>query len=198
MTHLSPTLFNIYINDLFNELDKDNSDYVTLNDIDKISALMFADDLILISTSKSGLQKSLNALEKYTKKWKLEINYKKSKCITFSRSNHKEKHQFTINNQILENTNEYKYLGIIINKKGSFLPTLEDLNLSCKAKRAIYSINSKINIRFLSVKTLLKIFDSLICPILLYGSEVWESYLNQNDEKWDQNSIEKVHTQFIK
>ena len=116
--------------------------------------------------------------------------------ITFTRSNHKENHQFSINNQILENTNEYKYLGIIINKKGSFLPVLDDL--SCKAKRAIYSINSKINIRFLSVKTLLKCFDSLIYPILLYGSEVWEPYLNQNDEKWDQNSIEKVHTQFIK
>ena len=42
--------------------------------------------------------------------------------ITFSKSNHKEKHQFIINNQKLENTNEYKYLGIIINKKGSFAP----------------------------------------------------------------------------
>ena len=106
---LSPMLFNIYINDLFNEIDKDNPVYVTLNEMDRISSLMFADDFILISTSKSGLQKSLNALQKYTKKWKVEINYKKSKCITFSKSNHKEKHQFTINNQILQN------LGIPIN-----------------------------------------------------------------------------------
>ena len=56
--------------------------------MDKISALMFADDLILLSTSKTGLQNSLNVLENYTKRWKLEINYKKTKCITFSKSNH--------------------------------------------------------------------------------------------------------------
>ena len=91
MLHKETRLFNIYINDLFNELDTDNSDYVTLNEIDKISALMFADDLILISTSKSGLQKSLNALQKNMKKWKLEINYKK--YITFSKSNHQDKLQ---------------------------------------------------------------------------------------------------------
>ena len=60
---LSSTLFNIYINDLFNEIGKVNIDLVTLNDIDNINALMFADDLILISTSKTGLQNSLNVLE---------------------------------------------------------------------------------------------------------------------------------------
>ena len=193
---LSPTLFNLFINDLFKEINSANNNSVTLNNIDKINTLMFADDLILLSTTKEGLQKSLNALDKYVQKWKLEINYKKTKCMTFSKSNQKEKHIFTIRDQILDNTNEYKYLGLTINKKGNFSPTLEDL--SCKAKRAIYSIKSKINIRFISIRTLLKLFDSLISPILLYGSELWEPYLNQGDEKWDQNSIEKIHTQFIK
>ena len=193
---LSPTLFNIYINDLFAKIDEVNDDFVTLNEIDKISALMFADDLILISTSKEGLQNSLNALGIYAEKWKLEINYKKTKCVTFTKSNHKEVHEFNINRQKIDNTNEYKYLGIKINTKGSFLPALGDL--SCKAKRAIYSMNSKINIRFLSIKTLIRLFDSLICPILLYGSEIWEPFLNENNDKWDNNEIEKVHTQFLK
>ena len=59
-------------------------------------------------------------------------------------------------------------------------------------------MNSKINIRFLSIKSLIKLFDSLICPILFYSSEVWEPLLNQNEDKWDQNPIERVHTQFMK
>ena len=193
---LSPTLFNIYINDLFGELEKSNDNFVTLNNIDKIRALMFADDLILISTSKEGLQNSLNILNNYIKKWKLEINYKKTKCVTFSKSNHKEKHQFKINNHNLENADKYKYLGLTINKKGSFSPALEDL--SCKAKRAIYAMNSKMNLRFLSIKSQIKLFDSLVCPILLYGSEVWEPFINQSDDKWDNSEIEKVHTQFLK
>ena len=103
--------------------------------------------------------------------------------MTFSKSNHKEKHTFILGERTLDNINEYKYLGFTINKKGNFSPTLEDL--SCKAKRAIYSINSKLIMRFLSVKTLLKLFDSLISGsenmgtlyILLYGSELWEPYI---------------------
>ena len=95
-------------------MGKDNIDLITLNNIDKINALMFninMDD-----------RTPLNVLENYIKKWNLEINDKKTKCITFSKSKHKEKHQFIINSQKLENTNEYKYLGIIINKKGLLAP----------------------------------------------------------------------------
>ena len=55
-----------------------------------------------------------------------------------------------------------------------------------------------MNIKFLSPKILLKLFDSMISPILLYGCELWEPYLNQDIDKWDANPIEKVHTQFIK
>ena len=75
---LSPTLFNIFINDLFKEINTSHADSVSLNNIDKISVLMFADDLILISTTREGLQKYLDTLDTYAKKWKLEINYKKN------------------------------------------------------------------------------------------------------------------------
>ena len=44
----------------------------------------------------------------------------------------------------------------------------------------------------------LKLFDSLIRPILLYASEVWEPFLNHDTAKWDYNVIEKIHMQFIK
>ena len=59
-------------------------------------------------------------------------------------------------------------------------------------------MNSTINLRFLSIKSQIKLFDSLICPILFYGSEVWERFVNQSDDKWDNSEIEKVHTQFLK
>ena len=80
---LSPTLFNIFINDLFKEINTSHADSVSLNNIDKISAFMFADDLILISTTREGLKKYLDTLDTYAKKWKPEINYKKTKCSDF-------------------------------------------------------------------------------------------------------------------
>ena len=116
--------------------------------------------------------------------------------MVFSRGNTKEKNEFIINDKTINYTKQIKYLGISINKNGNFTPTLEDL--SRKATKAIFAIHSKINLKFLPIKILMKLFDSMIGPILLYGSEIWEPFLNQNEEKWDANAIEKVHTQFIK
>ena len=65
---LSLTLFNIFINDLFKEINTSHADSVSLNNIDKMSALMFADDLILISTTREGLQTYLDTLDTYAKK----------------------------------------------------------------------------------------------------------------------------------
>ena len=48
------------------------------------------------------------------------------------------------------------------------------------------------------IKTALKIFDAYISPILLYGSEVWCTFLVNDYKKWELSPIEKVHTQFLK
>ena len=178
---LSPMLFNIYINDLFKKIEEANDSPVTLDGKNKICALMFADDLIILSTSKGGLQNSLNALHSYSMTWDLEVNMKKTKCLSFSKGNRKEKLDLVFNNQKIEFVKEFKYLGVTINRRGNFTPTLDDL--SNKATNAIYSLNRKINIKFLSPSTILRLFDNLISPILLYGSEVWEPYINQTFEK---------------
>ena len=44
----------------------------------------------------------------------------------------------------------------------------------------------------------MKLFDALVKPILLYASEIWEPFLNQDYDKWDRNKVEKVHLQFMK
>ena len=107
------------------------------------------------------------------------------------------KKYFTINSKIIENTKEFKYLGISINSKDYFFkPTLSDL--SGKANKAIYSLLSRIPIKVTPVKTILKLFDCCIAPILLYGSEVWAPFMNFDWKQWDTTQIEKIHTQFLK
>lgn len=51
--NLSPTLFNVFINDVCNEFDT-NCDAVDLGD-KKLSCLLYADDIVLLSDSASGL-----------------------------------------------------------------------------------------------------------------------------------------------
>jgi hypothetical protein len=51
-----------------------------------ISCLLYADDIILLSESAKGLQKSLDILKTYCDKWNLKINIGKTKVIVFNKS----------------------------------------------------------------------------------------------------------------
>ncbi len=120
---LSPLLFNLYINGIFQQLASNNCDPVTLDGEKQFSALAYADDIVLISTTKEGLQKALDITQKYCEDWKLQVNHKKTKCMTFTKGTQKEKHIFTINGQALENVKDFKYLGIMIKQKGLYIYT---------------------------------------------------------------------------
>ena len=62
---LSPILLNLYINDIFETIRNNNP--VSLDGNSNFNALMYADDLIIISTTKQGLQDSLNSLQNIKK-----------------------------------------------------------------------------------------------------------------------------------
>ena len=71
-------------------------------------------------------------------------------------------------------------------------------DLKTKANRAIFALNSKIKLSKLPTKLAIKIFNTQIKPILLYGSEIWAPYHNYNYDTWDNSETEKCHTQFLK
>ena len=107
--NLSPTLFNLFINDLPDIFNRSCTP-VALNDTE-LSCLLYADDLVLLSESKAGLQNCLTKLDRYTKKWKLNINFKKSKVMVFGTPTQNRLHStsvWSINQNTLENVNELK------------------------------------------------------------------------------------------
>ena len=52
--------------------------------------------------------------------------------------------QFKVNNSVIENVSEYKYLGMTINAADSLSPTLS--NSDEKAKRAIFAPNNRFSL----------------------------------------------------
>ena len=110
----------MYINDLPQLLNKVNEEPIIFPNGTKISCLMYADNIVIISRSAKGLQNCLNELSKFCHEWKLSINMEKRKCITFQKKNRKSgKNNFLINNVEVKNTTEYRYLGMNINAAGS-------------------------------------------------------------------------------
>ena len=68
-----------------------------------------------------------------------------------------------------------------------------------KAKTAYFALKSKLPYsENLSVKTWLQLFNSMITPILTYGSEVWISEFKPNFEALDKSKLEKTQNSIFK
>lgn len=204
--NLSPTLFNIFVNDLIHCIDIANPDAPFLKDI-KVSCLLYADDLVLLSESKEGLQEALNALDKYSKDWFLEVNLKKTKCLMFSRRRASLPIEpFKLGGKSLEFCSEYCYLGVVFTDNGSFKSATKALN--DKAKGAMFSLLRDINNHHACrVDVLFDLFDRMVKPIALYNAEVWganclPANFKNNDllnfKFINRLSSENLHIKFIK
>lgn len=75
---LSPLLFSLYLNDLYEFLEG-GLDVEGTN----VRLLMYADDIVILSEHPNVLQKMIHNLEKFTKIWNLEVNMSKSKIMVF-------------------------------------------------------------------------------------------------------------------
>ena len=80
--NLSPILFNLFLNDITKLFSDINGFEIGSK---KINYLLYADDLLVLCKCRSDLQFCLSRLHKYTIKWGLKINNKKSKLIVFSK-----------------------------------------------------------------------------------------------------------------
>ena len=189
---ISPLLFNIFLEDLPSYLD--NQCGVKMDNI-RISHILQADDLALISDTSTGLQKLIKGLETFSQRWHIEINIEKTKVMIFNKKCIvlPTIQNFKMNGKNIEETDSYKYLGTFIsNKKDHYADNLKYIRN--KALRSIASLRDKIRRSLknhVSFRLLMKLFDSHVLPILDYGSEVWFTGNNIKD-------LEYVQLWFIK
>ena len=83
---ITPTLFNVFINDITKHFENNKSTPLKLID-SNISCLLFADDLLILSETKEGLQHRLNNLSNYCDNWQLDINVNKTNSMIFQKRN---------------------------------------------------------------------------------------------------------------
>ena len=168
---LSPTLFNIFINDLIYEMNKLNLG-IAIGE-KRISLLLYADDIVLLAESEHDLQSMLNCLLAWCQKWRLSVNDAKSEIIHF-RGVKKAvtQSEFKIGTKPLKVVSKYKYLGIILDEHLKFEQCAE--MLASSAGRALAKMISKFKTyKSLTFNTFTKLYDSCIWPILDYCSTIW-------------------------
>ena len=184
---LSLNLFKIFINDLPVYLSK-TPDPVFVNGI-PLHCLMYADDIVLLSTSASGLQEKLNKLNDFCQDWCLGVNVIKTKVLIFNKLGRLLDRKFYFKETCLENVRHYRYLGVHFSASGIFNFAQDDIfkksmKASFKLTKLITTGESSINIKLTklittgepSINTSLHLYDHLVKPIVLYGSEIWGTF----------------------
>jgi hypothetical protein len=97
-------------------------------------------------------------------------------------------YSFILQDKQLEVVKTFSYLGIIFKYNGTFFDAKK--KLVDQAQRSLHFIYKTIRSGSIPVDLQLKLFDSMIEPILLYGSEVW-GYENLK-------LLEQIHFKFCK
>ena len=169
---LSPLLFNLFLADL-QPLLQDCDDNVKIDESTSVSCFLWADDILMFSNSKEGLQGKLNKLEEYCTTNKLTVNTEKTQCMIFNKTGRLLKNfEFTYNNTPLSCVREYKYLGFMVTPSGEIRTGLEDLRI--RALKAFAKMKKALGIHFrLKLSNTLHLFTYIIRPILLYCSDFW-------------------------
>lgn len=168
---LSPTLFSIYVNDLIDEINQAEQG-VKCGGV-TVSALFYADDIVVMSESPHGLQKQLDIVSKWCYKWRMELNKDKTKIIHFRpKSVTSTKYKFRCGNMELSVTTKYKYLGLFFNQHMDDSQIVEDV--AKNATRALgYAISKYKNSGGLLFETFDNIYRSCVNPVMMYGAALW-------------------------
>ena len=182
--NLSPIEFDLFFDDVGDIFD-DAYDPVPFDEDKHLSHLAFADDLALFSLSKAGLQRCLDNLSDYCKKWGLEVSIKKTKALVINQSGRIPKDAcFFYNNKLIETVNIFSYLGSLITSNGSTLSQVSGKEeLRKKADKAYFSLQRVLGRIKYEAHLSMDLFKKSVEPILTYNCEI----LNQiPDKKIDQ------------
>ena len=168
---ISPTLFNLFINDLVTDIKRETNGILCGET--RIHCLLYADDLVVIGENESDLQNMLNILDKWCKDWKMKVNNNKTKVMHYRPLNRDPStYNFRLGNHHLDIVDTYKYLGIVMHYSLNYEFTAEVLAKS--GSRALGAICSKFqNNKGLGYNTYKKSFRAGVAPILDYCSGVW-------------------------
>lgn len=183
---LSPLLFNVYINDLLDEIKRRGLG-VLVPGVERdspftapvrLAGLLWADDVVLLAKSPEQLQEALDLVADWCVQWKMMVNGGKCGVMVVAKDQQAAVtalagRSFTIGPESIPLVQEYRYLGVRLTADLSW-----GTEIKCRAealRKAIFSKARILRNRELSPDVRLRYVESVILPTALWGSEFWLS-----------------------
>ena len=157
---LSPLLFIIYMDRITKEA---NPEPDTLNE------LLFADDQVIINENNIALQQHTEAFNQVCKKYGMKISTSKTETMTVCREPKSLK--IKINENILRQTREFKYLGSLFTADGRLDREVE---IRCqKANAVCYQLAPLLKHKNIPVSIKARLIKTIFYPTLTYQCQTW-------------------------
>ena len=184
-SHIGPTLFLLFMNDLPDELRD-------------IFISMYADDVKIARIIKSPqdsliMQEAINKLKQWCDKNNLHLNLDKCVVLTIGRGRRQTHTNYSYGNHIFKRVSEHKDLGVLIDNKMTFTKHIDAI--TAKATAALGFVKrfcSDIN----DMATLKSLYYALVQSHLEYCSVVWQPFYDVHAKKLE--SILKQFTMYAR
>jgi len=175
---MSPSLFNAVLETVFQKLkqrwDKQQFGIAFNNSTGQLSNLRFADDVILVATSRAHLKQMIQDLLREAAKVGLQMNMGETKILTNGESHATAGGSIRIDGQsheIIAGSVGTMYLGRYLSVQDSMQTELE--HRLQKAWRAFFAHKKHLCNKPSSVQNRLKLFNAVVTAAMLYGCGTW-------------------------
>ena len=160
---LSPLIYLIYVND-FPEGIKEFC-----------NTSQFADDTALYSMAYSHgyaikkLQKGLDLLEGWCRRWRVKLNASKSNLVIFSRLRETvtENYKIALFNDTIEPTTSARFLGVEFDEKLNFTKHTEDILGRANKRLNVLRVICRAGV---DKNVAMRLYKTYILPLIEYGS----------------------------
>lgn len=167
---LSPFLFLLAIDWIMKTSTSERRNGIQWTLWRQLEDLDFADDLALLSHSQQQMQEKTSVVAATSSQVGLNIHKDKTKIL---KTNSTSTEPVTLNGSPLEEVQSFTYLGSIIDQQGG---TDADVKARIgKARAAFIQLKNIWTSRDLSLTTKIRLFNSNVKSVLLYGAETWRT-----------------------
>ena len=166
---LGPLLFILYVNDIIEDLESE--------------IMIFADDTTLLATGRDPVQtaeqlnRDLEKILAWSKKWKVTFNASKSKDMIFTNKNLFNSPPLLFNGNIVKRVVEHRHLGLWLSLSLDWAKHIHETCL--KANRKLSVLRS---VKYLKRQTLDVLYKIQIRSCIDYMLPVYYHTLRQNEK----------------
>jgi len=199
---LSPLLFGLFIDEFEAWLKARLPTVGVKMGAKLVQMLLYADDMVLVARTPEDLQLQLDLLHEFAVSKEMEVNVGKTEIVVFRKGNQPllPQWQWQYHGASIKVSSEFRYLGIIFHETEGVKGAIQSLTTS--ARRAMWGMMARFRVaRITDISMKLRMFSSLVLPIMEYCGEVWGPSLIASSRGlshlWD-NPLQKVITLFLR